>query len=45
VAGASDTHHSSDQIINGTRVVSNQRGYGERSGFDAGFVIELPSIL
>jgi DNA repair exonuclease SbcCD nuclease subunit len=40
------THHSSDQIINGTRVVSNQRGYGgERSGFDAGFVIELPSIL
>jgi hypothetical protein len=36
------THHSCDQIINGTRVVSNQRGYpGECTGFDPGFSIRV----
>jgi len=37
------THRSVDYIINGTRIVSNQRGYPEqsRTGFQPGMVLEV----
>ncbi|MES1949762.1 metallophosphoesterase [Salinisphaera sp. S4-8] len=37
-------HHSCDRVVSGTRVVSNQRGYpGERTGFDAGKTVDIPT--
>jgi hypothetical protein len=42
------THYSSDQNINGTRVVSNQVGYitmAEKSQFVPGQVVSVPSPL
>lgn len=41
------THYNNDQIINGTRVVSNQRGYDFRvsSGYNAKFVVQVPSMM
>lgn len=37
------THHAVDEVINGTRVVSNQRGYPDEpaDGFDPSFVVDL----
>lgn len=36
------THHCCDQIINGTRVLSNQRGYpGESTAFDPNLVVDV----
>jgi len=39
------THYSSDQVIKGTRLVSNQVGYismAEKSGFEPGKVVSVP---
>lgn len=37
------SHKSRDIVVNGTRVVSNQRGYlDEKTGFDPKFTFELP---
>ncbi len=36
------THHSVDNFVKGTRLVSNQRGYPREScGFDPTFVVEI----
>ncbi|KPH05027.1 phosphatase [Rhizobium acidisoli] len=35
-------HHRNDYVVGNTRVISNARGYpGERTGFDAAFVVEI----
>ena len=37
------THNSFDYTVNGTRIVSNPRGYpGEVTGFRPGLVIDIP---
>ncbi len=40
------THHAVDVNVNGTRVVSNQRGYPDEpaDGFDRAFVVDVAAI-